>query len=110
VLVVSVRADPLRAPAGAGGLGAGGLEGVGHAVVLAGLPDDRVPVVLAAVVDDHPHAQGEGGLPLPDRLPAVLIALVRGHAELRVKAVEGAFAVADRVAGEPGVGVGELGG
>ena len=39
-----------------------GLEGVGHAVVLAGLPDDGVGVVLAAVVDSHPDAEGEGGL------------------------------------------------
>jgi hypothetical protein len=34
----SLRADPLRHPAGAGGLGPGGLDG---AVVLAGLPNDR---------------------------------------------------------------------
>jgi hypothetical protein len=29
------------------------VKGVGHAVVLAGLPDDRVAVVLAAVMDGH---------------------------------------------------------
>src|SRR5215217_2717212 len=46
-------ADPLRPPAGPGGLGAGGLDGVGHAVVLAGMPDVWVGVVLAAVVDGH---------------------------------------------------------
>jgi transposase len=43
-------------------LGAGGVDGVGHAVVLAGLPDDRVGVVLAAVMDGHPDPEGEGGL------------------------------------------------
>jgi hypothetical protein len=44
-------ADPLRAVPGPGGLGAGDVDGVGHAVVLAGLPDDEVGVVLAAVMD-----------------------------------------------------------
>jgi hypothetical protein len=34
--------DPLRAVAGAAGLGGGGVDGVGNAVVLAGLPEDRV--------------------------------------------------------------------
>jgi hypothetical protein len=47
-------ADSLGAVAGAGGLVAGGLDGLGGAVVLAGLPDDRVGVLLAAVVDSHP--------------------------------------------------------
>src|SRR4029453_15031467 len=55
-------ADPFRSPTGAGGLGAGGVEGVGHAVVLAGLPDVRVGVVLAAVVDGDAGAGGGGGL------------------------------------------------
>ena len=59
-------ADAFRPPAGAGGLVAGGLEGVGHAVVLAGLPDVRVGVVLAAVVDGHADAEGEGSLALLD--------------------------------------------
>jgi hypothetical protein len=36
---------------------AGGLDGIGHAVVLAGLPDDRLAVVLAAVVDGHADAE-----------------------------------------------------
>jgi hypothetical protein len=75
--------------AGPGGLGAGGVEGVGHAVVLAGLPDDRVGVVLAAVVDGHTDPQSEGGLPVPDRLAAVAAALVGGHAIAGVESVEG---------------------
>jgi hypothetical protein len=58
------------------GLGAGGVEGVGHAVVLAGLPDDRVAVVLAAVVDGHPDAQGEGGLALGDVVVAEAVGAV----------------------------------
>ena len=69
-------ADPLRTPAGSGGLVAGGVDGVGGPVVLAGLPDDGVAVVLAAVVDGHPHAQGQGGLPVADRLAAEDAALV----------------------------------
>jgi hypothetical protein len=36
---------------------AGALEGVGHAVVLAGLPDVWVGVVLATVVDGHADAE-----------------------------------------------------
>jgi hypothetical protein len=64
-------ADPLGPEAGSGGLVAGGLDGVGRLVVLAGLPDDRVAVVLAAVVDGHPHPEGEGGLAVADRLAAV---------------------------------------
>jgi hypothetical protein len=55
-------AQPLRTLAGPGGLDAGGVDGIGHAVVLAGLPNDWIPVVLAAVVDGHTHTQGEGGL------------------------------------------------
>jgi hypothetical protein len=43
---------------------AGGLDGVGGPVVLAGLPDDRVAVVLTGVVDGHPDPEGEGGLAL----------------------------------------------
>jgi hypothetical protein len=55
---------------------AGGVDGVGGAVILAGLPDDRGPVVLAAVVNCHPDARGEGGLALlevavPDGVVAV---------------------------------------
>jgi hypothetical protein len=45
---------------------AGGLDGVGHAVVLAGLPHDRIPVVLAAVVNGHSDAEGECVLALGD--------------------------------------------
>jgi hypothetical protein len=86
------------------------VEGVGHAVVLAGLPDDRVGVVLAGVVDGHSHAQREGCLALPDRLAAVVAALIGGDAVAGVEPVEGAFAIADVVAVELGVGVGELAG
>jgi hypothetical protein len=64
-------AQPLRPPAGPGGLAAGGPNGVGHPVVLAVLPDDRVGVVLAAVVDSHPHLESEGGLTVTDGLAAV---------------------------------------
>jgi hypothetical protein len=84
---------------------ASGLEGVGHAVVLAGLPDDRVGVVLAAVMDGHPDSDGEGGFPLPDRLAAVVAALVRRDAVVGVEPVEGVFGVADWIALEVGVGV-----
>jgi hypothetical protein len=86
------------------------VEGVGHAVVLAGLPDDRVAVVLAAVVHGHPHPQGESGLPLPDRLAAVVAALVGGHPVVGIQPVEGPLALADGIPGEVEVGVGELGG
>jgi hypothetical protein len=81
-------------------LDAAGVEGVGHVVVLAGLPDDRVGVVLAAVVDSHPDPQGQGGLPLPDRLAAVVTALVGRHSIVGIEPVEGPSALADRVAGE----------
>ena len=74
---------------------AGGLEGVRGPVVLAGLPDDRVAVVLAAVVDGHSDPQGQGGLPLPDRLTAVAAALVGGNPELGIQPVEGPLALAD---------------
>jgi hypothetical protein len=66
---------------------AGGVDGVGGSVVLAGLSDDRVGVVLAAVVDGDADAEGEGGLALVG---------------------EDLFGVADRVALELGVGVVEL--
>jgi hypothetical protein len=61
-------------------------------------------------VDGHPHAQGEGGLALPDRLAPVVAALVGGDAVVGVEPVEGLFGISDRVAGEVGVGMGELGG
>jgi hypothetical protein len=41
------------------------MDGVGGPVVLAGLPDDRVGVVLAAVVDGDPDSEGEGELGAP---------------------------------------------
>jgi hypothetical protein len=54
--------------------------------------------------------QGQGGLPLPDRLVAVVAVLVGRHPIVRIQPIEGAFALADRVAGELGAGVRELGG
>jgi hypothetical protein len=66
------------------------------------------PVVLAAVVDGHPHAHGQGGLAVADGLAAVVAALVGRDAELRVEPVEGLLSVADGVALEVGVGVVEL--
>ena len=90
---------------GSGGLGAGGLDGVGGPVVLAGLPDDRIAVVLAAVMDSHPDPQGQGGLAVADRLAAVVAALVGGDAELGVEVVEGLLGVADGVPLGVGVGV-----
>jgi hypothetical protein len=59
-------------------LGAGGLDGVGHAVVLAGLPDDRVAVVLAGVMHGHPHAEGERGLAVADGLASEGVAVSAG--------------------------------
>jgi hypothetical protein len=82
---------------------AGGVDGVGGPVVLAGLPDDWVGVVLVAVVDGHPHPQGQGGLPVLHGLAAVGVVLVGGHAELGVEPVEGLLGVADGVA--LGIGV-----
>jgi hypothetical protein len=85
-------ADAFRPPTSAGGLGAGGLEGVGDAVVLAGLPDDRIPIVLAAVVDGHPDAEGEGGLALGNVAVADAVGAVGGDAEGGVQPVEGLLA------------------
>jgi hypothetical protein len=78
-------AQPLRPPAGPGGLAAGGPNGVGHPVVLAVLPDDRVGVVLAAVVDSHPHLESEGGLTVTDGLAAVGVVLVGWDAKVGVE-------------------------
>jgi hypothetical protein len=61
-------------------------------------------------VDGHPNPQGQGGLPVSDRLAAVAAALVGRHPVVRIQPVKGAFRVADWVAMELGVGVGELGG
>ena len=84
--------------AGADGLGAGGLEGVGGPVVLAGLPDDRVPVVLAAVMDGDADAEGQGGLALVDVVVADGVVAVDGDAEAGVEPVEGLLGGALRVA------------
>jgi hypothetical protein len=69
------------------------VDGVGHAVVLAGLPDVWVGVVLVAVVDGHPDPEGEGGFAVADGLAAVGVVLVGGYAELGVEPVEGVLGV-----------------
>ena len=93
---------------GAGGLDLGGLDGVGHAVVLAWLPDDRIRVVLAAVVDGDSHPEGEGGLALGDVAVADAVSPVSGHPELGVEPVKGLLGVADGVPLEIGMAVAEL--
>jgi hypothetical protein len=79
--------------AGPDQIAAGGVDGVGGSVVLAGLPGDRVAVVLAAVMHGHPDPQDEGGLPVLDGAPAVGVVGVGGHAELGIEPVEGLFGV-----------------
>jgi hypothetical protein len=74
---------------GRGGLDAGGLNGVGGPVVLAVLPDDRIAVVLAAVVDSDADAEREGGLAQLDVVVADAVSAVGGDAEGRVEPVEG---------------------
>jgi hypothetical protein len=66
------------------------VDGVGHAVVVAGLPDDGVGVVLAAVVDGH--SEGEGGLALLDVAVADAVRAVGGHPEVGVEPGEGLLA------------------
>jgi hypothetical protein len=88
-VLVALGADSLRPTAGPGGLVAGGVDGLGHAVVLAGLPDDRVPVVLAAVMDSDADARGEGGLALGDVAVADAVSAVGGDAEGGIESVEG---------------------
>jgi len=92
LVVLAFGADSLSAPAGSGGLVAGGVEGIGDAVVLAGLPDDRAGVVLAAVVDGHPDPEGEGDLALGDVAVADAVSAVGGHPEGGVEPVEGLLA------------------
>ena len=65
-------------------------------------------VVLAAVVDGHPHPEGEGGFAVANGLAAVGVVLVGGDAVVGVEPVEGLLGVADGVALELGVGVVEL--
>jgi hypothetical protein len=93
--------------AGPDQIAAGGVDGVGGSVVLAGLPDDRVGVVLAAVVDGHSDSEGEGGFAVADRLAAGGVVVVGGDPELGVEPVEGLLSgeVGDGVAVAPVVGV-----
>src|SRR5215216_7780737 len=92
---------------GSGGLVAGGLDGVGGLVVLAGQPHDRVGVVLAAGSDGDPGAKRERRFPVAYGLPAVGVVGVGGDAELGVDPVEGLLGVAEGAAPMIGVGVGE---
>jgi hypothetical protein len=71
---------------------AGGADGIGHAVVLAGLPDDRVAVVLAAVVDGHPDPEAQGSLALGEVAVADAVSAVRGYPEGGIQPVEGLLA------------------
>jgi hypothetical protein len=64
------------------------VDGVGNPVVVAALPDDRVGVVLAAVVDSHPHPESEGGLTVTDGLAAGGVVLVGRDANVGVEPVE----------------------
>jgi hypothetical protein len=68
------------------------VEGVGYAVVLAGLPDDRMGVVLAAVMDSDPDPEGEGGLALGEVAVAEAVGAVGGDAEGGIEPVEGLLA------------------
>jgi hypothetical protein len=84
------------------------LDGVGGSVVLAGLPDDRIAVVLAALMDGHPHPQGEGGFAVADRLATLRVALVGRDAVAGIQLVEGLLGIAFGVgASDGGVAVGE---
>jgi hypothetical protein len=75
--------------AGAGDLSASVVDGVGGSVVLAGLPDDRVAVVLAAVVDSDADPEGQGGLALGNVSVVDAVSSVGGDAEGGVEPVEG---------------------
>jgi hypothetical protein len=68
------------------------VDGVGGPVVLAELPDDRIPVVLAAVVDSDTDAEGEGGLALLDVAVADAVDAIGGDAEGGIEPVEGLLA------------------
>jgi hypothetical protein len=57
-------------------------------------------------VDGHPDPQGEGGLPLADRLAAVVAALVGGNTELGVEPVESPLPLPHGIPGELGGGCG----
>ena len=71
---------------------AGGVDGVGGPVVLTGLPDDRITVVLAAVMHGHANPEGEGGLALSDVTVTDVVSAVGGDAEGGIQPVEGLFA------------------
>ena len=72
-VVVSVRGRAVWATAVADGLEAGGVDGVGDPVVLAGQPHDRVGVVLAAGGDGDADAEGQGGFAVAEGLVAVRV-------------------------------------
>jgi hypothetical protein len=71
---------------------AGGVDRLGHAVVLAGLPDDRVAIVLAAVVDNDADTERQGGLALGDVAVADAVGAVGGDPEGGIEPVEGLLA------------------
>jgi hypothetical protein len=63
---------------------------------------------LAAVVDGHPHPEGQGGFAVADGSVSVGALLVGGDAVAGVELVEGVFGVAfGDGASDGGVGVGE---
>ena len=66
---------------------------------------DNHTTTVGNLVEDP---EGEGGFPLSDRLAAVVAALVGRDAVVGVEPVEGPLAVPHGVAGEFGVGVGEV--
>ena len=93
-MLVAFGADPFRPPTSAGGLVAGGLDGVGGSVVLAGQPHDRVGIVLARCRDGDAGAERQGGFPVADGLVAVGVVGVGSDAVVGVEPVEGLLQVA----------------
>jgi hypothetical protein len=71
---------------------AGGLDRLGGPLVLAGLPDVRVEVVLAAVVDGDADTERQGVLALGNVAVADAVGVVGGHPEVGVEVVEGLLA------------------
>jgi hypothetical protein len=86
-------AEPVWTTAAAGALEAGGADGIGGPVVLAGQPHDRVAVVLAAGGDGDAHAKGQGGFSVAQGLPSVGVVGVGGDAVVGVEPVEGLLQV-----------------